>query len=328
MREALFWRNEGDKVRCELCPHYCLIGDGRTGRCRVRRNEGGVLWPLNYGKAASVALDPIEKKPLYHFHPGRPILSLGTNGCNFACKFCQNWELAEAKASTDDIKPADVPPLAKRARSVGVAYTYNEPFVWYEFVLDAARLCKAVGLKNVLVTNGFVNAEPLEELMPFIDALNIDIKSVRQDFHDQLTHGKVQPVLETCRRAARTAHVEITTLVIPGYNDSDEEFEELASWICNNLGTDTVLHLSAYFPRHRLDAAPTPAATLLRARNVCLKRLKFVYLGNVASNVGADTFCPKCNNLLVERVGLHARMVGLSATRCGKCGEELPIIVD
>ncbi len=328
MREALFWRKEGDRVRCELCPHYCLISGGKVGRCRVRMNDEGVLRSLNYGKVASVALDPIEKKPLYHFHPGKPILSLGTNGCNFACEFCQNWELANAKASLDDIQPADVPALAKRGRSFGVAYTYNEPFVWYEFVLDTARLCRAVGLKNVLVTNGFVNAEPLEELVPFIDAMNIDIKSVRQKFHDELTHGKVEPVLETCRRAARSCHVEITNLIIPGHNDSQEEFEELASWIARNLGDETPVHLSAYMPRHRLEAPPTSASTLLEARSVFINHLRYVYLGNVATEIGSDTVCPSCGNLAIERVGMHARMVSLDDTRCGKCGSDLHIMMD
>lgn len=328
MKKALFWRTEGEKVRCELCPHYCLIAEGKVGRCRVRMNEGGVLRPTNYGKVASVALDPVEKKPLYHFHPGKPILSLGTNGCNLACKFCQNWELAESKASTDDIQPADVPALAKRGRSFGVAYTYNEPFVWYEFVLDTARLCHALDLKNVLVTNGFVNREPLEELLPFIDAMNIDIKSVRQKFHDDLTGGKVEPVLETCRLAARTTHVEITNLVIPGYNDSPDEFEELARWIKENLGPDTPAHLSAYVPRHRLRAAPTPMATLLSAKDIFDRHLHYVYLGNVASDVGSDTTCPNCGSLLVERVSYHARIVGLDGTACAACGNDAHIIMD
>lgn len=328
MREALFWRSEGDRVRCELCPHYCLIAEGKTGFCRVRTNDGGVLRSLNYGKVASVALDPIEKKPLYHFHPGRTILSLGTIGCNFACEFCQNWELASARASTDDIKPSDVPALAKRGRSSAVAYTYNEPFVWYEFILDTARICHALGLKNVLVTNGFVNAEPLEEILPFIDALNIDIKSVRQDFHDELTHGKVEPVLETCRQASRSAHVEVTNLVIPGYNDTHEHFEELALWVETNLGAETPVHLSGYFPKHNLSVPPTPAATLVEGRNILSKRLTYVYLGNVAGGTGADTFCPQCGNLLVERVAMHGRILGLAGTRCSACGADAHIIVD
>ena len=218
MKEALFWRKEGEGVRCELCPHYCLVREGKKGLCRVRMNEGGILWSLNYGKVASVALDPIEKKPLYHFHPAKPILSLGTNGCNLSCTYCQNWQLSEARAALDDIRPADVPALVQRGRSFGVAYTYNEPFVWYEFVLETARLCHGLGMKNVLVTNGYVNAEPLEELLPFIDALNIDIKSIRQPFHDELTGGRVEPVLESCRIAARQAHVEVTNLIIPGHN--------------------------------------------------------------------------------------------------------------
>jgi len=327
MKEALFWRKEGERVRCELCPHYCLIPDGKTGRCRVRMNEGGILYSINYGKVVSVALDPIEKKPLYHFHPGKAILSLGTNGCNFGCRFCQNWELAEARMPTDDIHPADVPALVKRARSFGVAYTYNEPFMWYEFVLETARLCHALGLKNVLVTNGYVNHEPLEEILPYIDALNIDIKSMRQDFHDKLTGGKVDPVLETCRRAVKDAHVEVTNLIIPGYNDSPDQFEELANWVADNLGADVPAHLSAYFPRHKMTEPPTPLSTLSAAKSILDRRLHFVYIGNAASPEGSDTKCPKCGNLLVERVGYHSRVVGLEGTICANCKSDSHIIL-
>lgn len=328
MKEALFWRTEGERVRCELCPHYCLIPEAKVGRCRVRRNDGGALYSLNYGKVTSVALDPVEKKPLYHFHPGEAILSIGSLGCNFACKFCQNWELAEGKAPADDIRASDVPALVKRAKSFGVAYTYNEPSIWYEFVLETARLCHAVGLKNVLVTNGFINAQPLDELLPFIDALNIDIKSMRQEFHDELTGGKVEPILETCVRANAKAHVEITNLVIPGYNDAPDDFEELASWIESNLGKDTPTHLSAYFPRHHLNAPPTPTSTLLDAKTILDKHLRYVYVGNAPSTEGSDTFCPNCHNLLVERVGFHARTVGLEDTRCAKCKTPIHIIID
>lgn len=327
MKEALFWRKEGEKVRCELCPHFCLILEGKAGRCRVRKSEGGRLISCNYGKVVSVALDPIEKKPLYHFHPGETILSIGTNGCNFACKFCQNWELAEAKAPAEDIKASDVPALVKRARSFGVAYTYNEPFVWYEFVLDAARLCHTLGIKNVLVTNGFVNPEPLEELLPYIDALNIDIKSIRQAFHDKLTGGKVEPVLDAARRANKKAHVEITNLIIPGYNDSPDQFEELARWIAENLGPETPTHLSAYFPRHKLDAPPTPLATLVAAKAVFDRFLSYVYVGNAPTSEGTDTLCPTCGNVIVERLGFGARVKGLKGTRCAECGRDIHIIL-
>jgi pyruvate formate lyase activating enzyme len=328
MKEALFWRTgEDGKVRCELCPHYCVIPEGKTGRCRVRTVEAGRLVSLNYGKVASIALDPVEKKPLYHFHPGKAILSIGTNGCNFSCKFCQNWELAEAKAPLDDIQAADVPALIQRAKSFGVAYTYNEPFVWYEFVLDSARLCKALSFKNVLVTNGFVNPEPLEEILPFIDALNIDIKGMTQDFHDKLTGGRIEPVLETCKRARAKAHVEITHLVIPGYNDSPEQFGKLASWIAANLGIYTPTHLSAYFPRHHLNTSATPLSTLQAAKKIFDEHLKFVYLGNAPTPEGADTMCSQCGSLLVERVGFHARLVGLTGTRCAKCGADSHIIL-
>ena len=328
MKQALFWRKQEDgRIRCELCPHYCAIPEGKTGRCRVRANQDGTLVSLNYGKVASVALDPVEKKPLYHFHPGKVIPSIGTNGCNFGCKFCQNWELAEAKAAVDDIQVSDVPAYIERARSFGVAYTYNEPFVWYEFVLDSARLCRALGFKNVLVTNGYVNPEPLKELMPFVDALNIDIKSLEQDFHDKLTGGRTEPVLETCKIAAETAHVEITHLVIPGYNDTAPQFEKLAAWIAENLGEFTPTHLSAYSPRHKLDAPPTPLSTLQMAKKIFDARLKFVYLGNAPTTEGADTHCVTCGNVLIERVGFHARLVGLEGTRCARCGGDSHIIL-
>ncbi len=327
MREALFWKKDGAKVRCELCPHYCSIPEGKTGRCRVRANSGGSLVSLNYGKVATVALDPIEKKPLYHFHPGQAVLSIGTNGCNFACKFCQNAELAEAKASVDDIQASDVPALVKRARSFGVAYTYNEPFVWYEFVLDSARLCHALGLKNILVTNGFINPEPLNELLPYVDAFNIDIKGFDQGFHDELTGASNEPVLETCKRASKSSHVEITHLVIPGYNDKPEQFEKLARWIKQNLGEYMPTHLSAYFPHHKLNAPATPLSTLQVAKNIFDKHLKFVYLGNAPTSEGSDTLCAQCGNILVERVGFHARIVGLQGTRCAKCTYESHIIL-
>ncbi len=328
MKEALFWHAEGARVRCELCPHDCLIPDQGVGRCRVRQNEGGVLYSLNYGKVTSVALDPIEKKPLYHFHPGKPILSLGSFGCNFACKFCQNWPLVEGKAPADDIKATDVPALAKRARSFGVAYTYNEPTIWYEFVLESARLCKTVGLKNVLVTNGFINAQPLDELLPYIDALNIDIKTMRQTFHDKLTGGSSEPVFETCRRAKARAHVEVTNLIIPGYNDTVEDFEDLGSWVAENLGRETPLHVSAYFPRHKLSAPPTSLSTISTARQVLTRYLDYVYMGNVPSGEGSDTVCPQCGNLLVERVNYHSRIVGLEGTRCARCQTGAHIITD
>jgi len=327
MKEALFWREREGKVRCELCPHYCVVPEGKTGRCRVRANVGGRLMSLNYGKVASVALDPVEKKPLYHFHPGKAILSIGTNGCNFNCRFCQNWELAQAEAAVDDIQAADVPALVKRGKSFGVAYTYNEPFVWYEFVLDSARLCHALGFKTVLVTNGFVNPEPLEELLPYVDALNIDVKGMEQDFHDQLTGGRVEPVLETCRRAQKKAHVEITNLVIPGYNDREEQFEKLAKWIAHDLGVYTPTHLSAYFPRFKLEAPATPLATLQAAKKIFDRHLKFVYIGNAPTTEGSDTRCSECGKILVERVGYHSRLVGLEGTRCAACKADSHIIL-
>jgi len=329
LKEAMHWEKiEGDRVHCKLCPHNCIIADGKRGMCRVRKNEGGTLYSIIYGRVTSVAMDPIEKKPLFHFHPGSAILSLGTMGCNFACKFCQNYTIAQMEAPTRPLSPDEAVQAAGERDSIGIAYTYNEPFIWYEYVYDTARLARENGLKNVLVTNGYVQQEPLNELLPYIDALNIDIKSMRPDFYTNICRGTMDPVLETAKTAVKQALVEITNLVIPGYNDTDDEFETLASWAAENLGRGTPAHISAYFPCYKLQAKPTPLSTLERACNIFRKHLDYVYLGNVASHKGADTSCASCGALLVERTGYSTKVIGLAAGgACAKCGAENNIVM-
>ena len=328
MHEAMYYekRDQG-KVQCHLCPHHCLIEPGRTGRCRVRENRDGTLVSLNFARVTSAAMDPIEKKPLYHFHPGREILSLGTFGCNFRCPFCQNWQISQQAPPTEPLTSEEAVELARRRRSVGIAYTYNEPTIWFEYVLQTARRAAEAGLVNVLVTNGFIEQEPLKELLPVVDAFNIDIKSGNPDFYRRLCGGRLEPVLVAVETASREAHVEVTTLVIPGENDAESDLEAIARWVADHVGRHVPAHLSAYIPRYRFTAPPTPADTLLRAREIFSRHLDYVYLGNVALEGTSDTRCVGCGALLVRRSGYRVEMVGLEGTRCRECGRECPIVV-
>jgi pyruvate formate lyase activating enzyme len=324
MKQALYYTPLQDgKVQCHLCPHNCVIAEGKAGICRQRKNASGVLYALNYGQVTSANLDPIEKKPLYHFYPGSQIMSFGTNGCNLACQFCQNWSISQVDAITKEFMPADALAITQKSKSPAIAYTYNEPFIWFEFVLEAAKLAHAKGIKNVLVTNGFVNPEPLKELLPYIDAMNIDIKSIRPEFYRKLCKAKLEPVLATCQAANETAHIEITNLVIPGENDTESHFEELAKWIAENLGQDTPLHFSAYYPTYKLDNPPTPLETLLKAYGIARKHLWFVYMGNVQMEQGSNTVCHNCQAKLISRQGYHTKILALTADgKCSNCGAE------
>ncbi|MDP8260571.1 MAG: AmmeMemoRadiSam system radical SAM enzyme [Candidatus Gygaella obscura] len=282
MKEARFYKVlAGDKVQCELCPHFCLLESGATGSCRVRKNINGKLFTLNYAKISSFALDPIEKKPLYHFHPKEYILSVGSAGCNFECAFCQNWTISQETSNLKETTSEFLIQQAKSNKSFGIAYTYNEPFIWYEFVFDTARLAKKEGLKNVLVTNGFVNQKPLEEMLQFIDAMNIDLKSMDEGFYQDICKGSLNPVLDTIKKSAQVCHVELTNLVIPGLNDKEDYFCKLRDWVFDNLGADIVVHLSRYFPCYKMDIGPTSLETLKIAQGIIQKKLKYVYLGNV-----------------------------------------------
>lgn len=282
-KEALFYEALPDgKVHCLLCPQSCRIDDGKVGFCRVRKNIKGKLYSLIYGQITSLALDPIEKKPLYHFHPGKYILSIGTKGCNLACPFCQNWTISQDDSvATESITSQELIKKAKELNSFGIAYTYNEPFIWYEFVLDTAMLAKKEGLENVLVTNGFVNLEPLEKILPLIDAMNIDLKSIEDDFYRKVCRGRLNPVLETIKRAHKSCHIELTNLIIPTLNDSEDNFRRLVDWIYDNLGGEVPLHFSRYFPCYKCDIPSTDINTLKLAEKIAKKKLKYVYLGNV-----------------------------------------------
>ncbi|UCH36765.1 MAG: AmmeMemoRadiSam system radical SAM enzyme [Armatimonadota bacterium] len=314
------------RIRCRLCPHECRIADGKTGVCRVRQQRDGTLYALTYSEVTSVNLDPIEKKPLYHFHPGSWILSLGTLGCNLACDFCQNWQISQEAVPTRTLTPQQAVEMAQREpRNVGLAFTYNEPLIWYEYVHDTALLARERGLKTVLVTNGFINEEPLRELLPAIDALNIDVKSYSDDFYRTLCKGRAAPV----RRTAEIAHaagclVELTNLIIPGYNDGEDDVRALVDWVAG-LDPAIPLHFSRYHPAYKLDAPPTPVATLRKAYRIAAEKLNYVYLGNVMDAGGEDTQCPSCGETVIARQGFSARVTGIRDGKCTHCDAEINI---
>ncbi len=323
MHTASYWDPAGDgQVRCGLCPHGCLIAERHAGLCGARRVIGGALWATGYGRLSALHSDPIEKKPLYHFHPGRAILSLGGWGCNFACRFCQNWQISQRiDRPAAETSPETLVDAARDQQSLGLAYTYNEPLINLEFVRDCAIAARAAGLANVLVTNGFVAEAPAAELLPLVDALNIDIKSMDDRFYRHLCRGSIAPVLRFARQAAAAGcHVEITTLLIPGLNDSAAQAGAVSAWVAAALGRRTPLHLSAYHPDYQMDLPATPPAVLARAGARCRQDLDYVYLGNVRTDDGQQTRCPGCGDVLIRRTGYRVDLAGLAGRACRGCG--------
>lgn len=325
----LWEEHKEGNVRCILCPHRCLIRPGERGVCGARENRDGIIHPITAGIISGYALDPVEKKPLYHFHPGSSILSVGSYGCNMKCDFCQNYQISQSIAG--ELSPGlSAGELVRRAAAtpgnIGIAYTYNEPVIWFEYVTECAKLSKAKGLRNVMVTNGYVNPEPLDELTGVIDAFNIDLKAFSNDFYRRYTGATIQPVLESIRRVASSgSHLEITTLVLPGLNDSPDDMRREASWIAENAGRSVPLHLSRYFPMYRRTTPPTPAGTILRLRDIAMEFLDYVYTGNMAGDDGgSDTRCPSCHSTVIRRSGYIIRPAGMTDDgKCGKCGMQI-----
>ncbi len=325
-REARYYERLDDgKVACRLCPHECVIAPGRAGFCTQRRNEGGTLAAAAYGQVAAVQMDPIEKKPLYHFKPGSSILSIGANGCNFRCEWCQNWHLSESQAATQPASPQALVTTAQRRGSCGIAYTYNEPLINFEFLMDCAALAREAGLANVLVTNGSINPEPLAELLPLVDAMNIDLKSMDEAVYRRYIKGDLATVQHTIREAARACHVEVTNLVVPGVNDSQEQIAALIDFVAE-VDRSTPLHFSRYHPQFKFHAPPTPERTLRMAYEMASEKLDYVFLGNIALPGTSDTRCPKCGRTLIERTGYFIRVVGLADQACAGCGFQPNIV--
>ncbi|MBI4859563.1 MAG: AmmeMemoRadiSam system radical SAM enzyme [Candidatus Riflebacteria bacterium] len=325
---ARWWKPADDRtVHCFLCPHRCAIADGGFGICHVRQNRGGRLVSLVYGTATGFAADPVEKKPLAHFLPGTAILSFGTVGCNLRCVFCQNWTSSRAKA--DDIPLVDVTPdqvvaLARKHGCPSIAYTYNEPIISAEFVVEVSRLARREGLKNVLVTNGYVTPEARPDVMECIDGANVDLKGFTERFYADLTGSHLEPVKDTLRWMVREAGVwvEITTLLIPGENDSPGEIAASTEWIATTLGADVPVHFTAFHPDYRLlSRPPTPPATLAQARAIAMQKgLRYVFVGNVMDEDSQSTYCPGCGKVVIRRNWHEIRSCELDGNRCRACG--------
>jgi len=329
MKEALFYELANKSkgiIKCLLCPKGCLIKEGQVGFCQSRKNIDNRLYSLIYSKVSSCGFDPIEKKPLYHFCPGTSVLSLGTVGCSFACSFCQNWTISQGSienVSVEELSPERAVQLTLDNNSPGIAYTYSEPLIWYEYVLDTARLAKKNNLKNILVTNGFINQEPLLKLLPFIDALNIDLKSFQNSFYQKYCQGSFAPVLRTIEIAKSYSHIEITNLIIPGLNDKEEEIKELVDWVASQ-GENIPLHFSRYFPCYKMDIEATSISTLQKARAIAQKKLKYVYVGNIWDEEANTTYCGNCKKPLIKRTGYNIINLGLDKNgKCKFCGEQV-----
>ena len=320
----------GTYVQCNLCPHHCIIAAGERGTCRVRENRGGRLYSMVYGNPCAVHVDPIEKKPFYHFLPTVAAFSLATAGCSLRCLYCQNWDISQVppeQTQNADLPPADVVYYARQQQAHVIAYTYSEPMVFYEYMLDTARLAREQGLYNVVISAGFINPEPLRELCQAVDAIKIDLKGYDEDFYREVCEAELGPVLRAIRTIYESGiHLEIVNLVVPTLNDSLEQLRALARWVARDLSPGVPLHFSRFHPQYKLtNLPPTPVETLDRAREVALEEgVRFVYVGNAPGHPGRHTYCPACGKILVARQGFVVTEYHLQDGVCAYCGEPIP----
>jgi pyruvate formate lyase activating enzyme len=325
VQEASYYKSlDHQTVQCELCPHLCTLETGQYGKCKTRVNKHGVLYTQSYGILSSISSDPIEKKPLYHFYPGSSILSIGSFGCNLSCDYCQNCEITQINERIFSQHPYREPEdMVNKARmhrnNIGLAYTYNEPTVYYEYMIKCAELLKKHQLSNVMVTNGYMNRAPLEGLLPYMDAFNVDLKSYRNLFYLKRSGASLDPVLHTIETISKSSkHLEITFLIIPDFNDSDDEWKEMIGWITDHCEKHTVLHVSRYYPYYKVFKPPTPLSSIQRFLDMAREKLDYVYPGNTPQ-LESHTYCPSCGNMLIERFLYDAAITGLKAD--GTCSE-------
>lgn len=329
MEAYLYKPLEDQQVKCNLCSHRCVIKDGRRGLCNVRENQEGTLKTLVYGRLISQAVDPIEKKPLYHFHPGSLSYSITTVGCNFRCRFCQNADIAQMPTEQKGLimgnycTPEEVVNQTVQAGCQSISYTYTEPTVYFEFAFETAKLASAKGIQNIFVTNGYMTAEALHMINPYLDAANVDLKAFTEDFYKTYCGARLKQVKESLiLMKSLGIFVEVTTLLIPGLNDDKKELEDLAAFVADDLGSETPWHISRFHPTYKLTDRPsTPVATLIAAREIGIKAgLKYVYLGNVPGEGGEKTFCYQCGKILIDRWGFHVKENLIKNSQCSHCG--------
>ena len=333
MKQAMFYEKLKDgSVRCTLCPRYCVIRPEGRGYCGARMNKDGVLYTLTYGLVSSIANDPIEKKPLFHFYPGSMVLSLGTYGCNMRCPGCQNWEIAHIDPSgSPNLLPDECVKIALRERSKGIAWTYNEPTIWFEYTYETAILARDKGLYTVYVTNGYINQEPLDTIAPYLSAYRVDIKAFKPEAYTRIANVKdFQPILNSAIRAKKNwgIHVEIVTNITPTINDDEEQLRSIAVWIRDNLGPETPWHVTRFIPHYQLrNLYATPLSTLEKAYDIGRSSgLKYVYIGNVPGHRYENTYCYNCGSLLIERFGFSIERYLIKENRCPNCGAEQYIV--
>jgi pyruvate formate lyase activating enzyme len=333
MKDAKYYlRGNDNLIKCQLCPYGCTIPENSKGKCNVRLNINGFLYSENYGKVSGVHLDPIEKKPLYHFHPGQNVLSIGTFGCNLTCTFCQNHHLSHPhnieSLFSVNYSPEEILEISlKQENNIGIAFTYNEPIVWYEYMYDIAILAKQNSLKGIVVSNGYINRKPLSKLIDIVDAFNIDLKAYNNGFYKNICGGSLKPVKQTLKTIfSRNKHIEITNLVIPGLNDSEKEFREMVIWLAGEFGANLPLHINRYFPSYQLTIEPTSQKTLLSFKEIAQDLLNFVYIGNMVSNGNSNTICPKCQRTAIVRKGFRVNTNEIDEEgNCKNCGYKIAI---
>jgi len=336
MKEALLYdKLEGKKVKCSLCSHRCKIAEGKRGICGVRENIGGNLYTLVYENAIAEHIDPIEKKPFFHFRPGSMSFSIGTAGCNFRCLHCQNWDISQSPVKRRGIVGKSLPceeivKLAKKYNCKSISYTYTEPTIFFEYAYDTAKLAKKEGIDNNFVTNGYMSPEALEMISPYLDAANVDLKAFTDKFYREICGAKLEPVLETLRGIKKLGiWVEVTTLIIPTLNDSKDELGEIANFIYKELGRDTPWHVSMFYPRYKMHLPPTPIETLSMARKIGLDAgLRYVYSGNIPDDIGENTYCYNCGELLIRRYGFSILENKIKDSRCFNCNAKIDGVLD